>query len=125
MVSRTTTADLAIGGVVVPAGQPLLLLLAASGRDPTAFDDPGAVDPHRDARHLSFGLGRHACPGASLARDLVAMAVGTLLERCPGIESSGETPSWREELNIRGLAGLPVSFRRARGSAARTDGRRP
>jgi cytochrome P450 len=56
--------------VDVPAGAPLLLMLAGSGSDPEVFPEPERFCPARPnvRRHLAFGYGRHFCLGAGLAR---------------------------------------------------------
>ena len=100
VLSRVTTGEVELGGVRIPAGQPVALLLAAADRDP---DRAGAPS-------LAFGAGRRACPGASWARVMVPAAVRVLFARLPGIEPAGP-PAWREEINVHGLARFPVTFR--------------
>ena len=67
---RRMTQDVAIGGVQIPSGARLLLLLGVANRDPSVFPDPDRLDIRRpNAReHLSFGVGTHLCLGAPLAR---------------------------------------------------------
>ena len=111
IISRLTKADIAIGGVMIPAGQPVALLIAAANRDADRFDHPQTFDPHRIDHHLAFGVGRHACPGTSLAHELVLVAIRTLLNRFTAIKLTEASPTWREEVNIHGLVTLPISFR--------------
>ncbi|MBB5122287.1 cytochrome P450 [Streptomyces eurocidicus] len=82
---RVTAAPVRIGGTALPAGAPLLLMLAATGSDPRVFDAPHALRPGRPrARdHLSFGIGRHRCPGAALARMEARVVLRTVSHRCP------------------------------------------
>lgn len=42
-------ADMDIGGIEVPAGDVLMLLVAAAHRDPAEFDCPDVFDPDRGA----------------------------------------------------------------------------
>jgi cytochrome P450 len=69
MVPRTTTEAETIGGVDVPAGSRLMMLLAAANRDPEHFTDPDRFDiTRKQSAPLSFAAGIHACPGWRLAR---------------------------------------------------------
>ncbi|MGW5042131.1 cytochrome P450 [Streptomyces parvulus] len=67
-------------GVTVLAGEPVVICVAATGRDDTAFGP--AADTYQPggsilAQHLAFGHGAHYCIGAPLAR----MMAGTALQR--------------------------------------------
>jgi cytochrome P450 len=55
----------------------VVLDFAAANRDPAAFPDADRFDPGRTDgnRHLTFGAGEHACPGADVA---LALAAGVL-----------------------------------------------
>ena len=109
-VSRVTTADVPVGGAVIPAGAPVLVLLDAANRDERRFTCPHAFAPERRPNpHLGFGAGPHACPGAGLARATLQIAIGALLHRFPALQLDGQAV-WREEVNVRGLVSLPVSF---------------
>jgi cytochrome P450 len=81
-IGRSTTREVELGGVPIPADQMLLLWLGAANRDPRQFADPDAFDPGRDPNpHLSFGRGIHFCLGAPLARLEGRIALGILLDR--------------------------------------------
>ncbi|WP_051113468.1 cytochrome P450 [Streptomyces davaonensis] len=82
---RVTARPVELGGVELPAGAQLLLLLLGSGSDPEVFDAPDRMCPHRSnvRQHLAFGVGRHRCPGASLARTEAAVALRTAARRLP------------------------------------------
>ena len=68
-IRRFPVEDITIGGVTVPAGETVLLSLAAANRDPRRFPDPDRLDLGRDATgHLALGHGIHYCLGAPLAR---------------------------------------------------------
>ena len=54
-------------------------------------------------RHLAFGIGRHRCLGAHLARLEVRVAVEEILQRLPDYQVTGEV-GWNE------LGPLPVRF---------------
>ncbi|UGQ15400.1 cytochrome P450 [Yinghuangia sp. ASG 101] len=111
---RFTTCDTPIGDVVVPAGEPVLVVLASADRDPRRFADPDTLDLGRaDNPHLAFGHGIHYCIGAPLARLEGQIAVTTLLRRLPdlALAEPAEELRWRGGLIMRGLQRLPVVFR--------------
>ncbi|MEU9153463.1 cytochrome P450 [Streptomyces sp. NPDC048417] len=112
-IRRFPTEDVAIGGVTVPAGETVLLSLAAAHRDPRRFPEPDRLDIGRDATgHLALGHGIHYCLGAPLARLETEVALAALLERLPGLELDvpADDPHWRPSMRTRGLLGLPVRF---------------
>jgi cytochrome P450 len=57
-------------GFAVPAGTVMTVFLASAHRDPAAYPDPDRFDVTRrlGQPQLNFGLGRHFCIGAALAR---------------------------------------------------------
>lgn len=77
-------ADTEIGGVAVPAGAFVTIRVAAAHRDPDVFDDPHRFDIVRTMprQQLAFGLGRHFCLGAALARmEIFEMVRGLTMHR--------------------------------------------
>jgi cytochrome P450 len=68
--SRITTKPVTVGGVDLPAGAELLIVLGEANRDDEEFSDADTFDLRRERarRHLSFGKGIHFCLGAPLAR---------------------------------------------------------
>jgi len=84
---RKTTETVEIGGVAVPEGADLLLLLGSANRDPEVFEDPERFDLHRaNAReHLAFGHGPHLCLGAPLARLEARVVLEEFTARFPSL----------------------------------------
>ncbi len=112
--ARFAAADVELGGAVIPAGAMVTLSLAAANRDPARFAAPELHDADRDTSgHLAFGHGIHFCLGASLARLEGEVALGTLLDRYPQLESAGalEDLVYRHSVLIHALASLPVRLR--------------
>ncbi|MFJ7208776.1 cytochrome P450 [Streptomyces sp. NPDC098789] len=110
---RYATVALTLGGQDIPAGDPVLVVLAAADRDPARFDDPDVLDLSRsDNQHLGYGHGIHYCIGAPLARLEGQTALATLLTRLPDLELAvpPEELRWRGGLIMRGLRTLPVRF---------------
>ncbi len=110
---RLVTADADIGGVPVPAGAKLLMLLGAANRDPRVFADPDKFDIRRaNARdHLSFGAGPHLCLGAPLARLQTRVALEELSQRFPRLRLVDEGPlEFAPNVSFRGPLALPVAW---------------
>ncbi|BBZ50571.1 cytochrome P450 [Mycobacterium heidelbergense] len=110
LVGRIAAADMTIGGVDVPAGDVMMLLLAAAQRDPAEFDRPDTFDPDRGTvRHLAFGRGVHYCLGAPLARLEAGAALSALTARFPDARLAGE-PQYKANVTLRGLSELSVAI---------------
>ncbi|MFC4494399.1 cytochrome P450 [Streptomyces ovatisporus] len=90
---RYPTEDIEIGGVVIPAGDPIMAPYSAVGRDTAQHGpDAGSFDvTRRQERHLAFGHGAHACLGAPLARLEAGIALPKLFARYPEL-SLGTDP---------------------------------
>ncbi|MEU7527607.1 cytochrome P450 [Saccharothrix sp. NPDC042600] len=108
---RFTTAPLALGGVEIPAGEFVVVLVGVVNRDPDQFPDPDRFDITRtDQRHLAFGHGVHRCLGAPLARLEGRIALGGLFDRFPdlALAVAPETLRWKDSVLFHGLDALPV-----------------
>ncbi|KUI37310.1 cytochrome P450 [Mycobacterium sp. GA-2829] len=104
--------DVTFHGVVVPAGSPLLLMLASANRDERHFEDPDRFDIHRKpGGHLTFGRGAHFCVGAPLARLEGRVALEEVLKRWPEweIDLSGARRS--RTSTVRGWDSMPTVVR--------------
>lgn len=109
MTSRVAAEDMTVGGVHVPKGDIMMLLLAGAQRDPASYDHPDRFDPDRGAiRHLAFGLGPHFCLGAPLARLEAVMALTALAARFPQARLAAE-PAYKPNVTLRGMVALPVT----------------
>lgn len=110
LLRRFTVEDVEVGGVVVPRGETVLLVVGAANRDPAAFGDPHEVVPGRAGGHLTFGHGIHYCVAAPLARLELEIAIGTLLRRFPDLRLAVPAAElrWRPSFRSRGLTALPV-----------------
>jgi cytochrome P450 len=112
-IPRTTTEDVEIGGVPIPADSLVILALATANRDPRFLADGERLDVTRDAAgHLAFGHGVHHCLGAPLARMEMRIAFPALLRRFPGLALAVpfEDVGFRAFHFIYGLRSLPVTW---------------
>ena len=108
---RICREDTVMGGKVIKKGAAVMAVMAAGNRDPERFVDPDTLDFARaDNRHLAFGWAAHFCFGAPLARMEGRIAFNTLLGRLPGLALGAGRLEWRENLGLRGLKSLPVTF---------------
>jgi cytochrome P450 len=108
--NRTAMADIELGGVVIPAGSTVVLLLAAANRDSARFPVADRFDPDRlDNQHLGFGSGVHSCFGAPLARLEGQIALRLFFERVVNPRLVGE-PRYRPSPLLRGPSELIVAY---------------
>jgi cytochrome P450 len=106
---RTTTRDVTLHGVDIPAGSKVLLLTGSAGRDERAFPDPDRFDVRRTmAHHLSFGYGIHFCLGAALARLEGRIALEEALVRFPTWELDHAGVERVHTSTVRGYRAVPV-----------------
>lgn len=87
LVQRVPDQPIDIDGRRIDAGSEVFLVIAAANRDGGRWTDAERFDPTRSRRrHITFGLGPHACPGGPLVRlqataALRAAQTHDLLER--------------------------------------------
>ncbi|WP_330323586.1 cytochrome P450 [Streptomyces pseudovenezuelae] len=87
---RTARRDHELGGVLIRAGEAVLLSYPSANRDEAVFDDPYRFDVRRTPnRQLAFGFGVHHCLGASLARLEIESFFTELLPRLVSAECVG------------------------------------
>ncbi|MFF7749451.1 cytochrome P450 [Streptomyces sp. NPDC007971] len=108
---RYAAEPLEIAGTAIGQGEHVVVGLTAAQRDGDRYGDPDRFDIRRDTRgHLAFGHGIHFCLGAPLARLEGRIAVGTLLERAPGLALDGPPGEWLPGMLMRGMRSLPVRW---------------
>ncbi|MGH3392175.1 MAG: cytochrome P450 [Actinomadura sp.] len=112
-IPRYARTDLELDGVLVRAGELVLLDNGAANHDAAVFADPDDVDiTRRDAAHLAFGHGARYCIGAPLARIELHAVFSQLVPRFPAMRLGVPI----DELQINrdvltpGPAELPVTW---------------
>ena len=84
---RNATEDYELRGVMIRAGQSVLMSYASANFDEEQFDAPNLFDIARKPnKHLAFGFGAHFCLGAQLARIEMRTLFTELLSRIDSIE---------------------------------------
>src|SRR6266566_9038009 len=112
--ARIAPRDTEIGGNLIRKGQAVIAVMGAGNRDPERFPDPDRLDLGRtDNRHLAFGWASHFCFGAALARIEGQLVIEAIVSRTSNLALDPGPLVWRENLGLRGLISLPVTFGQA------------
>lgn len=107
--TRHAVSETTLCGVAVPEGSLVTLSILDANHDPAAFPNPERFDITRDPAqpHLGFGLGRHHCLGASLARMEIGVVLRQLATRWTALAPAGEAVIERSNNTI--VSYLPIS----------------
>ncbi len=109
--ARLAPDDVLLGGKTIRKRQAVIAVMGAANHDPERFPDPDRLDICRqDNRHVAFAWAAHFCFGAPLARIEGQTAFETVLRRMPELSLKPGPITWRENLGLRGLTALPVTF---------------
>ena len=109
--NRIAAAPIEIGGVTIPKGSRIILLLAAASRDPDLFANPDQFDPDRPhIEHYGLGGGVHYCFGAPLARLEGQLALTAIARGLDNPKLLVDPPPYRPSPVLRGPIHLPVSI---------------
>ena len=109
--ARICREDTELGGKLIRKGQAVIAVMAAGNRDPERFPDPDRLDLARtDNRHLAFGWASHFCFGAPLARIEGQLTFEAIVRRTANMTLEPGPIVWRDNLGLRGLTSLPVTF---------------
>ncbi len=117
---RLTKKPTTLGGVDIAAGSFLYISNSAANRDSRKFENPGEFNMARkNARlHVAFGAGRHACPGAPLARAEAVVSLNRMFDRTSDIRISEKVHgpadarrySYLPTFILRGLTHINLEF---------------
>jgi len=106
---RTTTRPVDLDGVHIPAGARVKLHWTSANRDESVFGDPDAFDPVAHAPdNLVYGIGKHACPGRTLASIELRTLVRALMSGTETLRPDPDTAPEREVAPVGGWARTPV-----------------
>jgi cytochrome P450 len=107
-IVRTATEDVELGGQTIRQGEAVALFFNSANRDEAIFADADQfrID-RRPNPHLAFGLGRHHCIGAHMARLEMRALLKALLPRLEQAELAGP-PRRTASTMVSGIASLPI-----------------
>jgi cytochrome P450 len=108
---RCTIAPVVYGGVTIPAGEVVLVSVAAANRDPRCFAHPDQIDWHREAsetsQHLALGHGIHHCLGAGMTRMEAEIGLAGLARSFPRARLAVPAEQLRRQNSV-GMNGFPT-----------------
>ena len=110
---RKALRDAVVGGVRIPAGANLLLVMGSANRDEAKFEDPDVLDISRPSarEHLSFGFGIHYCLGHMLAKLQARVAVQEVARCAPRLRLvDPDRIRFRDNLSFRVPLDVPVTW---------------
>lgn len=114
--SRYVPEDAEYKGVLFPAGTLFFTNFVSANFDPAIWgDDAEDFDVTRKKQgngQLTFGIGRHVCLGASIARFELEEALRVLLTELPGLRLEGEIAARAggDSSGMWGFDSIPVTF---------------
>jgi cytochrome P450 len=111
-LARTTTRDVDLHGVTIPAGDQVLILYGSANHDPDVYPEPERLDLDRKPKaHWTFGHGIHYCLGNAVARLEVRVALHALVERLGDWQLDEDKVELNQLVPTRGVARAPISLR--------------
>jgi cytochrome P450 len=109
---RLVVSDVEIDGHQLKAGDRVMLLLPATGRDPEVFDRPDEMDFRRSPNpHLGFGQGPHLCIGIHFARSVLRIAITRWLAAFPTFALDDGAHPVRKRGYVTGVRQLRLRLR--------------
>ncbi len=114
---RIAMEDVEIADHLFRKNDRIALILGAAGHEPSEYPTkqvtlPNPYQTHTKPtlpKHLAFGLGRHFCVGAPLARLEVQTALPILFERHPKMHLA-EPPKYADRYHFRALKHLRITL---------------
>ncbi|WP_324742202.1 cytochrome P450 [Tsuneonella sp. CC-YZS046] len=82
LIPRMASGEISrIGDMEISPGESVWIMIAATNRDPSRYENPHHLDIYREQKgHLGFGFALHNCLGIGLARMEAAVAIEAFLE---------------------------------------------
>jgi cytochrome P450 len=107
---RIALTDVEIGGVKIPKGSLIAIMIACANRDERVFEDPDRFDITRTVENVAFGRGMHFCLGAPLSKLELRVTLETLLDLAPDAQIPDQDVEYSEDIRIDGMRALYVDL---------------
>ena len=111
---RVTIRDVEVGGVMIPAEQPVVLANNVGDRDEAIFENPDKLDLRRAnaKRTMVFGYGIHQCLGQLLTRRELVLFHRILWKRMPNLQLAipFSEVKFNETGPVFGVESVPVKW---------------
>jgi cytochrome P450 family 130 len=110
-LARTTTRDVELHHVTIPAGRKVLLCYGAANRDPRRYGaDAERLDVRRrPTQILTFSQGSHHCIGSAVARMMARVALEELLALIPSFTVDLDGVTWAPGPYVRRPLTVPLA----------------
>ncbi|PHP64590.1 cytochrome [Zhengella mangrovi] len=109
---REATAPSTLGGIDLPEGAKLLIVMASGNQDERHFEDGDRFDIYRDnaVEHLSFGYGSHQCMGKNIGRMEMRIFLEEMTRRLPHLRLAEQDFTYLPNTSFRGPDHLWVEW---------------
>ena len=101
-ISRIALNDCVIEELKIKTGDKLMLFISVANRVLVSNSDTKPQKDNSAQRRLSFGLGRHSCPGISLSKRIIYQVVKSLIPLIDDLHI--ERIDWVPSVGYRGVA---------------------
>lgn len=109
--ARIAASEVVIARTIIPAGAPVIAVLASGNHDEAIFPDGHRLRLDRTGELMStFGSGLHVCLGQHLARLEMSIAIETLFKQMPEWRLHEGQTAHRRTIIFQGLTAAPASF---------------
>jgi len=106
---RVATRDTELCGVLVKAGDRVLVSTALADRDPVTYPDPTTMSlKPRSPHHLAFGTGPHRCPGEHLGRLELRIVLDEFHRQIPHYEVATDAALRMTGAPVISIVNLPL-----------------
>lgn len=102
--AREVARDVEIGGVAIPKGSIVSMVIQTANRDPDVFENPDEFDIDRPLKpSFGFGYGVHMCIGLFVAKAEIESAVNAIFDMMPNVRLDPGQPAPRVKgVGLRG-----------------------
>ena len=107
---RVVMREAVLHGQTLRVGDKVALAFGSANRDGRKFPAPDTYDlDRRPTGHLGFGVGKHFCLGAQMARLVTEAAMTRFLARVPDYRLTVNELAWNSSSNFRSPVALPFA----------------